>query len=197
MTEEKSKTLTILEYIILGILSRSPKPCHSVALTLDLGVIYWRANSESTDKMLARLQRKKLVAAQQDNTYKKNNLYCLTSKGEELLDSWITDTHSPAESVDAHDVMLLKFLFAESRLTEEEVLNWLDMYLQRVNDRYLNSYQMYQWTMAIHPTNVHEKLIYESIFMERTEQKRWIQYAQHQIMNKLQNLSGKDRAIAE
>jgi hypothetical protein len=84
--------------------------------------------------------------------------------------------------VDIDDMMLLKFVLAESRLSEEEVLLWLDTYEKFLEER-LTRFQ-FRYNLAMYGDSLHQKLVYEVIVTNYLEQRRWIGLAQQLVLNK-------------
>src|SRR4051812_5061546 len=112
MTSEISQDLTTLDYITLGLVSRSPDRSAPVAMALYFGVSRWSASHDDTYKRLRSLQRKALITNKRAGPDKKllGKNYRLTPQGEKLLDQWLKDMRGTNEPVAKHDIMLLKFV---------------------------------------------------------------------------------------
>ncbi len=182
MTAMISRELTTLEYIILGLLATAPQSGYSIASALETGIYRWSASPGSIYPALKRLARNNIIASELEvvNETQSRKVYHLTPQGEELIDRWIVEPPTQRELLDEHNIMLVKFLFAEARLTREQVLAWLDAYEQRAAAFDVKLQIMHELTKeAVSP---HQRLIYKSIAMERVAQRRWIKLARQYLM---------------
>ncbi len=91
-------------------------------------------------------------------------MYRLTPPGEEMLDNWLRSSLAWSEVLDERDIALIKFLFAENRLTRGEVLAWLDAY-EKQTDEWAGPRRVFSQAL-ISEASLHQQLIYEMTLME-------------------------------
>ena len=191
-----SRELTTLEYIILGVLSVAPQSGYSVVGTLENGVYRWRASPGSIYPALKRLERNKIITSELEvvNETQSRKVYHLLPQGEELIDQWITEPPTERELLDEHNIMLVKFLFAENRLTPEQVLAWLDEYEKRMDTFDAKLRIIHE--LAKNVASPHQKLIYKSIALERIAQRRWVKSARQYLLREDNNSLNDDQVFA-
>lgn len=159
----ENRDLTTLEYVILGVISTEPRSGYSIASTLESGAYRLRAKTSSIYAALKRLEQNRIITGELEEVTETQSrkVFSLTPIGESLLDAWLLEPLSDLELFDEHNLMLVKFIFAEHRLSHEQILAWLDDYAARreVMDmklRILND-------MMKESPSVHQKLVYKSI----------------------------------
>src|SRR5258708_39344196 len=131
-SEASQRDLTTMEYVILGLLSAAPQSGYTLIHTMEMTESRWRVSSGAIYPALKRLEHRGLIAgeiAPSDNI-RQRKVYHVTGGGEAQLNTWVSIT-----SVDLNDreIPLIKFLFAEQRMSREQVLQWLDSYEQCMN----------------------------------------------------------------
>jgi DNA-binding PadR family transcriptional regulator len=191
-----SRELTTLEYIILGVLSLAPQSGYSIVGTLENGVYRWRASPGAIYPALKRLEQNDLITSELEVVTEtlSRKVYRLTPAGEELIDRWIMAPPTPRELLDEHNIMLVKFLFAEARLTREQVLVWLDEYEKRAATFDAKLQVLHEFLKEA--ASPHQRLIYKSIAMERVLQRRWIKLARQYLLNDAVERLQEDTAFA-
>lgn len=196
MNAKISRDLTTLEYILLGVLSIEPQSGYSINSTLQNGLYRWKASPGATYPALKRLEKNGIIASeiQVVNDTQSRKVYHLTPQGEELLDQWIMAPPTNNELSEEHNIMLVKFLFAESRLPREQVLAFLDAYEKRMDIFDSKLRIMYPFTKDV--ASNHQKLIYRSIAMERIVHRRWITSARNALQGDERGFQAKDDAFA-
>ena len=113
-------------------------------------------------------------------------IYALTPLGEEILDEWLRRPLTRNEIMVERDLVLMKFLFAEKRLSRPEVLAWLNAYAEETEN--------YRVFLSISPPlygdddpeivqhrTPHTKLITRAVDMELTMQREWIKMARETL----------------
>ncbi len=182
MAAKISRDLTTLEYIILGLLATAPQSGYGIAGALENGVYRWSASPGSIYPALKRLARNNIIASELEvvTETQSRKVYHLTPEGEELIDRWIMEPPTQRELLDEHNIMLIKFLFAETRLPREKVLALLDAYEQRAAAFDMKLQIMHEF--AKDAASPHQRLIFKSIAMERVAQRRWIKLARQYLM---------------
>jgi DNA-binding PadR family transcriptional regulator len=196
MSAKISRDLTTLEYMLLGVLSTGPQSGYSINTTLQNGIYRWKASPGATYPALKRLEKNEIIASEIEvvNETQSRKVYHLTSQGEELIDHWITAPLTETELLEEHNIMLSKFLFAEARLSREQVLEFLDEYEKRMDIFDSKLKIMYQFAKEVSST--HQKLIYHSIAMERIAHRRWIRSARQVLLKVERESANKEDAFA-
>jgi DNA-binding PadR family transcriptional regulator len=196
MNAKISRDLTTLEYMLLGVLSTGPQSGYSINTTLQNGIYRWKASPGATYPALKRLEKNEIIASeiQVVNETQSRKVYHLTSQGEELIDHWITAPLTETELLEEHNIMLAKFLFAESRLTRDQVLDFLDEYEKRMDIFDSKLKIMYQFVKEV--SSPHQRLIYRSIAMERIAHHRWIRSARQALQKDERESSNRDKEDA-
>jgi PadR family transcriptional regulator PadR len=182
MTSDLGRELTTLEYIVLGLISVSPQSGYSIITTLENSASRWSASPGAIYPILKRLENQDLIAGELDMVYetRPRKLYRLTPQGETVLDDWLQGPLTPTQILEERDVALLKFLFAEHRLTRDQVLTWLDVYEEQTE-----TYDAPRRVMAevlIEESSLHQQLIHEMTVMELNMQRTWIQLARRRLL---------------
>ncbi len=190
MTNEVTRTLTTLEYVVLGLISVEPQSGYSLITFLESGVYRWSASPGSIYPMLKRLEQHEIIAGQLEMQYetRPRKMYTLTARGESLLDSWLRAPLTNREVGQERDIMLLKFLFAERRLSRDEVLAWLDGY-EKATDTYIAMSNM-QRDPTLAEWSLHQRLLIEASLMELEMQRAWIQRARQRVQAATRTGSG-------
>jgi DNA-binding PadR family transcriptional regulator len=172
-----SRELTTLEYILLGVLSMGPQSGYSINSTLQNGIYRWKASPGATYPALKRLEQNDMVSSEIEavTETQSRKVFRLTPQGEALIDHWIMAPLTESELLEEHNIMLVKFLFAEARFPGAQVLAFLDEYEKRMDIFDAKLRVMYQFAKAV--STPHQKLIYRSIAMERFAHRRWIRMA--------------------
>jgi DNA-binding PadR family transcriptional regulator len=181
MNAKLSRELTTLEYFILGILSIVPQSGYSVIGALESGVHRWSASPGAIYPALKRLEQQEIISGSLEIQHetRPRKIYSLTAFGEDLLDNWLRAPLSSHEVMEEHDIVLLKFLFLEKRMTRAEVLAWLDAYEQSIETYDATRRIVADMFMAI--SSIHQQLSYEAILMELDMQRRWIGLARARL----------------
>jgi DNA-binding PadR family transcriptional regulator len=183
MTSDRE--ITTLEYIVLGLIGMSPQSGYSIISALEESTHRWSASPGSIYPILKRFEQQGLIAGELDLVYetRPRKMYTLTPQGEETLDEWLRGPMPWSEILDERDIALIKFLFAETRLTPEEVLAWLDRY-ERWTDEYAGPRRVF-YEVLISGSSVHQQLIHEMTMMELNMQRTWIQMARRRLENEI------------
>lgn len=175
------RELTILEYIVLGLISEGPQSGYSIISMLGTGTHRWSASPGSIYPVLKRLESQGCIVGELEMVYetRPRKMYTLTPLGEQLLDAWLRGPLPWSEVLDERDVVLLKFLFAEKRLPREEVIVWLDNYEQLTLS--FDGPKRVFYESLISESSVHQQLIHEMTMMELNMQITWIRMARRRL----------------
>jgi DNA-binding PadR family transcriptional regulator len=196
MMDELRRELTTMEYVILGLLSREPQTGYAIIQALDNTTQYWRASSGAVYPALRRLEKSGVIQGSVEaiRTMRPRKRYRLTSLGESLLDVWLTAPLTDEELWDQREIPLIKFLFAEQRLSTIEVLVWLDTY-----ERQLNAYHeihRYWLTAQLSVSSIHQQLLVQATQMELDKQHDWIRLARQRLTTERYAANTHDSAFA-
>jgi DNA-binding PadR family transcriptional regulator len=133
--------------------------------------------------MLKRLEKRGIIAGELDVVYetRPRKMYTLTPLGAEILDEWLSASPSKFDVSEERDITLLKFLFAEGRLSRTQVLAWLDAYEAWVND-YERMFRL-QRNPESTDWSPHQQLVVEAMIMEINMQRTWIGVARSRLQN--------------
>src|SRR5258708_4681319 len=130
MTEQQTRALTTLEYVILGFLVVEPRSGYAIISRLELGAYRWSASAGSIYPVLKRLEKQGIIDSRIEAVYetRPRKVYSLLPLGEQLLDDWLKQAPKMQDVIEDYDIALHKFIIAEFRLTRQEVLDWLCAY---------------------------------------------------------------------
>ncbi|PJF39573.1 MAG: PadR family transcriptional regulator [Chloroflexi bacterium] len=192
MAHQLSRDLTTLEYVVLGLIGIKPQSGYTIINFFEEGAFRWSASPGSIYPILKRLEKQDIIAGELEMIHetRPRKLYTLTSLGEALLDEWLKQPPAVMPLYEERDIALWKFLFAESRLTREEILHWLDAYQEQI-EAYEVSRKIFQAATeaATEEFNlapsIHSLLVTEAIIMEINTQRTWIQMARHRLSGTL------------
>jgi DNA-binding PadR family transcriptional regulator len=185
MASERTRDLTTLEYIILGLLSLTPQTGYGIISVMERAASRWSGSPGAIYPALKRLESQGIISSHVDasNDARPRRLYRVLPPGEHMLDEWLRVPVTRAAILDERDLSLLKFTFAERRLTGDEVLTWLDAY-----EKAVDSYDVAQriwYDMRMLAQSVHQQLLVEATMMELNTLRAWIQMAQRRLRTEL------------
>ena len=181
MASELERELTTLEHIVLGLIGEAPQSGYSIISTLETGIHRWSASPGSIYPILKRLEKLGCVQGELEVVHetRPRKMYTLTPLGDELLDMWLRAPLPWSEILDERDVVLVKFLFMEKRLSRDEVIAWLDEY-ERLTEQYDAPRRMF-YEALMSGSSLHQQLIHEVTLMELNMQRTWIQMARRRL----------------
>ena len=179
--DEIRRELTTTEYIILGLINNAPQTGYGIIGTLETIASRWSASSGAIYPALKRLERQGLISGTVEMVHEARGrkVYQITPDGLDALDSWLRTPVDANEIIGERDMALVKFLFAEKRLTREEVLAWLDAY-ERSAEIYNATHSLWHQAM-MSVASVHQQLVEEATQMELNMQRSWIQLARERL----------------
>lgn len=134
MTAQLDRDLTPLEYIVLGFISVKSLSGYDIVTNFEAGLYSWSASPGSIYPMLKRLEKQGLISGELEIEYetRPRKVYSLTESGGVLLDAWLRDLPHMRPFYTNRELALLRFQFMETRLSPQEVLDWLNEYLDQV-----------------------------------------------------------------
>ncbi|MCC7449256.1 MAG: PadR family transcriptional regulator [Anaerolineae bacterium] len=177
MNGDTNRTLTTLEYAAIGLIGMQPQSGYSIINTFATGFYRWSASPGAIYPMLKRLEKHGIIAGKLEMIHetRPRKVYTLTPHGEAILDEWLRAPLERSEVAEERDVAMMKFLFAEKRLTRAEVLAWLDNYEATV-ESYRQMFEL-QRSPELSVWSLHQQLVAEASRMEVDMQRAWIQRA--------------------
>ena len=175
------RDLTTLEHIVLGMIAEEPQSGYSIISALESGTHRWSASPGAIYPILKRLEKQGCIAGELEVIHetRPRKMYRLTPLGEELLDQWLRAPLPWNEVLDERDIVLIKFLFMEKRLSRQEVLTWLDEY-ERLTEAYDAPRRVFH-ELLVSGSSLHQQLIHEITLMELNMQRTWIQVARRRL----------------
>jgi DNA-binding PadR family transcriptional regulator len=182
MSHESDRDLTVLEYMVLGLISIHPQSGYSIITTFESGLYRWSPSPGSVYPTLKRLEKQELLGSELEVIHetRPRKMYSLTPLGEAVLDEWLRRPLSIHEVKTERDIVLKKFLFIEKRFTHQEIVAWLDNYEQET--------EACQMTLEIpsdpelrNLATIHHELIAKAIKMEMEMQRKWIKMARRRL----------------
>jgi PadR family transcriptional regulator PadR len=182
MTDGPIRELTSLEYVVLGLVSMEPQSGYSIINTFESGMFHWSASPGSIYPMLKRLENQHILTSELEAIHelRPRKMYYITSQGEKFLDEWLRRPLTKRDVAQERDIMLMKFLFAEKRLSRQEVFDWLENYEQET-EAYLTLLEI-QRDPGRDDWPLHQGLVIEADFMELNMQLEWIRVARRRLL---------------
>jgi DNA-binding PadR family transcriptional regulator len=185
-----NRDLTTLEYYVLGLISIEPQSGYSIMNNMEAeewGGANATASPGSIYPILKRLEQQDMIEGTLElNEARARKMYALTEKGGQALDEWLKAPIGKDEAGTARSVLLMKFMFAERRLTHKEVIAWLDDY-EKVTDHYVELLRLNRQPHS-QAWSTHQYLMLECSMLELNMQKSWIQMARRHLQ--MQHRSG-------
>ncbi|MBZ0308665.1 MAG: PadR family transcriptional regulator [Anaerolineae bacterium] len=179
------RDLTTLEYYVLGLISVEPQSGYSIITYFEMDWYRWRGSSSpgSIYPILKRLESQGIIDGELETIHetRPRKVYTLTPLGEELLNVWLRTPVTKDEAAEERATLMMKFLFAEKRLSREEVLAWLQGY-EEATAHYITLLQVNRNPMATGVWSTHQQLILEATLMELNMQRTWIQMARQRLL---------------
>jgi DNA-binding PadR family transcriptional regulator len=157
------------EFIILGMLSRAPQTRYGLRLSLNM-------RSELVRSSLSKLEEGRLIAASIEQAHW---IYSITPLGQTALDAWIRSPFTNSEILRRREILMIKFLFAEGRLSSAELLDWLTEYQTQleVTERLYSLWQDLDDGIL----SLHQQLMMAASHMEIEMQRAWIEKARARL----------------
>lgn len=191
MADHVERDLTPLEYVVLGLISVIPQSGYSIVNYFEEGAYSWSASPGSIYPMLKRLEKYRIIAGEVEMEYetRPRKVYTLTPLGEQLLDAWLRETPKMRPFYQEREMALLRFQFMENRLSTDDILKWLDDYLDavRYSDAATRAYTsgILQAMEEFGQVSLHRQLAMEAHFMELNTIRTWLEMARMRIIARL------------
>jgi len=183
------RELTTLEYIVLGLVSLQPQSGYSISTFFDSSTYSWSASPGSIYPMLKRLEKQSVITGELEMQYetRPRKMYTITEKGGVLLDEWLREVPKMRPFYEQREVAQLRFQFMERRLPANDILRWLNDYLDAVH--YASSVvhvysepiqQFMEEDTASY--SLHSQLLMEGYIMEINTLRTWIELARSRVL---------------
>lgn len=180
------RELTTLEYIVLGTISITPQSGYSIVNLFDDEAYSWSASPGSVYPMLKRLEKQGLIEStlEMEHETRPRKMYHLTEAGGKLLDVWLHEVPSMRPFYQQTEIALLRFQFMEHRLSKQDIIKWLDSYIDAItySDYATKLYQ--QGIIAAMEEghfSLHAQLLMEGHIMELNRLRTWLELARGRI----------------
>jgi DNA-binding PadR family transcriptional regulator len=187
MTKEIVRDLTHQEYVVLGLISIAPQSGYSIITYFEQGLYRWSASPGSIYPILKRLEKARLIGGELEMIHetRPRKIYTLTPGGGEVLDEWLRQPPEFPPLSERREITLLKFLFMEGRLKKDEILRWLDNYLESLRIYDYGRRLYHEGTLAalkeLDQVSVHRQLVMEASLMELNAHRTWLELARTRI----------------
>lgn len=187
----KSRELTTLEYIVLGLISIEPQSGYSIVNYFDEDSYNsWSASPGSVYPMLKRLEKQGMIDGELDIEHetRPRKMYTLTEDGEMALDSWLKEVPKMRPFYEQRELAMLRFQFMEKRLTTEEVLTWVNSYLDAAiyatNGSSFYRDGINKAMEAEELFSAHSQLLMEAYMLELNSLRTWLEMARARLTMK-------------
>lgn len=183
------RELTPLEYVILGLISLKPQSGYDIVSTFEDGSYSWSASPGSVYPVLKRLEQQGFIGGEleMEHETRPRKVYTLTDDGARILDDWLREIPGMRPFYQEREMSLLRFQFMERRLSQEDIITWIDGYLDAV--RYASAVsQVYidpiKKAMKEDPLTYsrHAHLLMEAYIMEINTLRTWLELARNRIL---------------
>jgi DNA-binding PadR family transcriptional regulator len=189
MGEKEPRELTLLEYVVLGLISVQPQSGYSIInFFTPEGMYSWSASPGSIYPILKRLEKADIIRGEleMEHETRARKVYTLSPSGEELLNEWLRRVPSVLPLYEQREIAMWRFQFMEGRLSRREVLKWIDEYLDSIRIYDAGRQFWMEGTLAgMAETGqqfVHRQLILEAGMMEINSLRTWLELARSRIL---------------
>jgi DNA-binding PadR family transcriptional regulator len=191
MGSKPERELSMLEYLVLGLMSIEPQTGYTIINYFEDGSYSWSASPGSVYPMLKRLENQDIIAGELELEHetRPRKVYRLTALGERLLDAWLLEPPQASPLTQETEKAMWKFLFMGRRFNTPQVVTWLNAYEERLNTwsvgrrifRDSTQAAMESEGIAHQRASVHQQLMLEQNIMEVNMQRMWIQMARERL----------------
>lgn len=181
------RSLTALEFVVLGLMGMEPQTGYSIVNYFDEGMYSWSASPGSIYPMLKRLEKQKIIEGEleMEHETRPRKMYRLTPLGEVLLDGWLRESPKMRPFYEQRELGMLKFQFMQSRFTIRETLTWINNYLDTVTvaDAHRASYTE-ALLAALNEqgkSSAFNQLLLEGAMMDQATLRSWLEMARARL----------------
>jgi DNA-binding PadR family transcriptional regulator len=182
MIEELSRELTLLEYMILGLIGAGSRSGYDIMSVLEGDVHRLSASPGSIYPALKRMEKNGLIAGQLEVIHetRPRKTYSITPLGETLLDRWVRSPLPVIGYREEFEVFMTRFLFTANRLTHAELVEWLETCEKAIEQYNLPRQNFLELLRSTAP--IHQQLVWEAKLMELKMQRDWVRMARDRIL---------------
>jgi DNA-binding PadR family transcriptional regulator len=187
MSNKPERDLTSLEYIVMGLIGMEPQSGYSIINYFEEGQYSWSASPGSIYPMLKRLEKSGVIEGtlEVESETRSRKVYNLTPIGETLLDDWLREIPKMRPFYEQRELAMLRFQFMETRFNIQQIVEWLDGYLDtvRLTDGHRVSYQeaLLQALAETGKSSIHKQLLMEATMMELNTLRTWLELARARV----------------
>jgi DNA-binding PadR family transcriptional regulator len=190
MSAKVQRDLTLLEYVVLGLISIQPQSGYGIMtfFSPDEGIYTWNASPGSIYPILKRLEHQDIIRGdlEMEHETRPRKVYTLSPMGEELLNDWLRIVPQILPLYEQREVAMWRFQFMEGRLSKAEIVKWLDEYLDTIRIYDAGRKFTVQGTIAAMAENgqasIHRQLIMEAGLMDINSLRTWVEMARSRIL---------------
>src|SRR5262249_10137358 len=135
MSGKSQRELTLLEYVVLGLISVQPQSGYSIINFFSPeGVYSWSASPGSIYPILKRLEQQDIIRGEleMEHETRPRKVYTLSPLGDELLNDWLRQVPHVLPLYQEREIAMWRFQFMEGRLSKAEILGWIHEYLDSI-----------------------------------------------------------------
>ena len=182
MIDELSRELTLLEYMILGLIGAGSRSGYDIMSVLEGDVHRLSASPGSIYPALKRMEKNKLIAGQIEVVHetRPRKTYSITPLGETLLDRWVRSPLPVMGYREEFEVFMTRFLFTANRLTHDELVEWLETCEKAIEQYNVPRRNFLDVLRSSAP--IHQQLVWEAKLMELNMQRDWVRMARERII---------------
>ncbi len=189
MSDKNQRPLTLLEYVVLGLISVQPQSGYSILnfFSPDEGIYTWNASPGSIYPILKRLEQQDIIRGdlEMEHETRPRKVYTLSETGDILLNEWLRQVPQILPLYEQREIANWRFQFMEGRLTKAEILGWLDNYLDAIRIYDAGRRFAVQGTLAmmaeVGQQSLHRQLIMEAGLMEINNLRTWVEMARARV----------------
>jgi DNA-binding PadR family transcriptional regulator len=189
MSEKTNRDLTLLEYVVLGLISVQPQTGYSIINFFSpQGVYSWSASPGSIYPILKRLEQQDIIRGEllMEHETRTRKLYRLSPLGEQLLDAWLRVVPSVLPLYEQREIAMWRFQFMEGRLNKRDIIQWIDEYLDNIRIHDAGRRFWAEGTLAAlaesGQSSLHRQLILEAGMMEVNSLRTWLEMVRARML---------------
>jgi DNA-binding PadR family transcriptional regulator len=190
MSTKNQRDLTLLEYVVLGLISVQPQSGYSIInFFAPEGMYSWSASPGTIYPILKRLEQQDIIRGEleMEHETRPRKVYTLSELGDELLNDWLRIVPSILPLYQEREIAMWRFQFMEGRLSKVEVLTWIHNYLDSIRIYDAGRKMWTEGTLAgmveSGMVSVHRQLILEAGLMEMNSLRTWLEMARSRIQS--------------
>lgn len=183
MENQSERDLTPLEYIVLGLIGIEPQSGYSLMSYFGSDSSSWSASPGSIYPMLKRLEGNALIVGEMiaEHELRPRKMYRLTKEGEVLLLEWLKQMPKLSPFYQERELALWRFQLMEKWFSKDDILTWLQRYLENISFHLASSNYYKQGIEALPKGDggysIHQWLSLQAHTIDAQAVKTWIELA--------------------